>query len=147
MTEQTEPTREAVLAAASEIVQAFAATDGERYFATFAPEATFVFHTEPERLAGRATYERLWADWVEGGWHVVSCASSDPLVQVFPGGALGNALKVPETCGTCHANQQRLYGESVHAELLRSNAPAAPHCVSCHTAHSIRAMGSKRTRP
>ncbi len=88
MTEQTEPTREAVLTAASEIVQAFAATDGERYFATFAPEATFVFHTEPERLADRATYERLWASWVDGGWHVVSCTSSDQLVQPFPGGAV-----------------------------------------------------------
>jgi hypothetical protein len=49
-----------------------------------------------------------------------------------------HALNVPATCGTCHANQQRLYGDSVHAALLRSGAPSAPHCASCHTAHSIR---------
>ena len=88
MTHHTEPSREAVLAAASAIVDAFAATDGERYFATFAPDATFVFHTEPERLPDRAAYERLWAGWVAGGWRVVSCTSSDPLVQSFPGGAV-----------------------------------------------------------
>ena len=88
MTDQTEPNREDVLAAASDIVDAFAATDGERYFAAFAPDASFLFHTEPERLADRAAYERLWASWVDGGWRVVSCTSSDPLVQTFPGGAV-----------------------------------------------------------
>lgn len=88
MTDPTEPSREAVLAAASDIVDAFAATDGDRYFATFSPDATFVFHTEPERLGDRAAYERLWAGWVDGGWRVVSCVSSDQLVQTFPGGAV-----------------------------------------------------------
>jgi len=88
MTHHTEPSREAVLAAASEIIDAFAATDGDRYFATFAPDATFVFHTEPDRLPDRAAYERLWAGWIAGGWRVVSCTSSDPLVQTFPGGAV-----------------------------------------------------------
>jgi ketosteroid isomerase-like protein len=85
---QAEPGRQEVLDAAAVIVDAFAATDGERYFATFAPEATFVFHTEPERLADRAAYERIWAGWVAGGWRVLSCTSSDPLVQTFPGGAV-----------------------------------------------------------
>jgi ketosteroid isomerase-like protein len=88
MSETTEPTRENVLAAASAIVDAFAATDGERYFATFAPDATFVFHTEPARLGDRAAYERLWAEWVESGWRVRSCTSTDQLVQAFPGGAV-----------------------------------------------------------
>ena len=50
--------------------------------------------------------------------------------------------KVSATCGTCHANQQRLYGESIHAELLQRGAPAAPQCASCHSAHSIRVTAS-----
>lgn len=82
------PTRDEVEAAASAIVDAFAATDGPRYFATFAPDTTFIFHTEPARLQDRAAYERLWAEWVASGWRVVSCTSSDPAVQVFPGGAV-----------------------------------------------------------
>lgn len=88
MTEPTEPTRHDVLAAASAIVEAFAATDGDRYFATFAPDATFVFHTEPGRLTDRAAYERIWSDWLASGWRVVSCTSSDQYVQTFPGGAV-----------------------------------------------------------
>lgn len=90
MTEQTvrTPTEAEVLAAAADIVDAFQATDTERYFAGFAPEATFVFHPEPARLGSRKAYEDEWAGWIRDGWRVVSCESSDQLVQVFPGGAV-----------------------------------------------------------
>ena len=82
------PARDEVEAAASAIVEAFAATDAPRYFATFAPDATFVFHTEGERLDDRAAYERLWDEWVASGWRVASCTSTDRHVQPFPGGAV-----------------------------------------------------------
>lgn len=77
-----------VEAAAAAIVDAFAATDGERYFSAFADDASFVFHTEPSRLDSRAGYERLWRTWVESGWRVVSCDSSERLVQPLAGGAV-----------------------------------------------------------
>lgn len=82
------PDASAVEAAAAAIVAAFAATDGERYFSLFAPEATFVFHTEPDRLPDRAAYERLWSTWIDSGWRVVACRSTEPLVQVYPGAAI-----------------------------------------------------------
>lgn len=82
------PTEQETRDAASAIVQAFAATDGERYFAAFAEDASFVFHPEPARLDDRAAYETLWASWLADGWHVVSCASSEALVQTFAGGAV-----------------------------------------------------------
>jgi ketosteroid isomerase-like protein len=82
------PSEHDVLTAAAAIVDAFAATDGPRYFALFAPEATFIFHTEPARLEDRAAYERLWQEWVASGWSVTSCVSSAQRVQLFPGGAV-----------------------------------------------------------
>jgi ketosteroid isomerase-like protein len=88
MTEPRTPTVDEVEVAASAIVDAFAATDGPRYFATFAPDATFVFHTEGARLDDRGAYERLWAEWVASGWRVESCSSTDRKVQPFPGGAV-----------------------------------------------------------
>lgn len=88
MTEPRTPTVDEVEAAASAIVDAFTATDRDRYFATFAPDATFVFHTEGARLDERAAYERLWDEWVASGWRVVSCSSTDRKVQPFPGGAV-----------------------------------------------------------
>ncbi|OLP72234.1 DUF4440 domain-containing protein, partial [Salmonella enterica subsp. enterica serovar Javiana] len=77
-------TDQEVLAAADALVSAFASGDSAAYFACFAPEATFVFHTTPQRLGSRAEYEALWAQWVEeDGFAVVSCASSDQVVQVL----------------------------------------------------------------
>jgi ketosteroid isomerase-like protein len=81
-----EPTSEegAVLRAAADLVAAFGAHDTAAYFAAFAPEATFVFHTTPERLSDRAAYQRLWRRWEqEDGFHVHGCESRDGTVQVL----------------------------------------------------------------
>jgi ketosteroid isomerase-like protein len=83
-----EPHHDEVRRAAAEIVDAYAATETDAYFACFAPDATFCFHTEPARLDDRAAYERLWHDWVSHGWRVRSCVSTAQLVQTFPGGAV-----------------------------------------------------------
>ena len=77
-----------VLAAADAIISAFAATDTDAYFAGFAPEATFLFHTEPARLDSRDEYRQLWDGWVGGGWSVLSCDSTDRRVDTFAGGAV-----------------------------------------------------------
>lgn len=82
------PTEQEVLEAARAIVDAFAATDTARYFAGFAPDASFIFHAEEQRLESRAAYEKLWNGWVAEGWSVVSCGSTDRLVTAFAGGAV-----------------------------------------------------------
>ena len=131
MTDQTEPNREAVLAAASEIVDAFAATDGERYFSAFAPEASFLFHTERQRLPDRAAYERLWAGWVDGGWRVVSCTSSDPLVQTFPGGAVFSH-SVDTTVDTGESTESYRERETIVFRVEGATDAATPRLVAVH---------------
>lgn len=84
----TVPTEAEVLAAADAIIEAFAATDTDAYFAGFAEDASFIFHPEPARLDSRAEYEALWAGWIASGWRVTACGSTDRLVQPFPGGAV-----------------------------------------------------------
>lgn len=76
-------TEDDVLAATDQLVAAFAATDTDTYFACFAPEASFVFHPEASRFDDRATYERVWAGWLADGWRVISCESTERLVQVY----------------------------------------------------------------
>jgi ketosteroid isomerase-like protein len=76
-------TSDQVMTATDHLVDAFAATDTSAYFGCFSPDATFVFHPEPTRLNDRTAYEKLWASWVDDGWRVVSCTSSDRLVQTF----------------------------------------------------------------
>lgn len=82
------PTEQEVLRAAANIVEAFAATDTERYFDLFAEDATFVFHNEPAALGSRDDYAGLWKGWLADGWRVVSCRSSNRMVTTFPGGAV-----------------------------------------------------------
>ncbi|WP_435742087.1 YybH family protein [Nocardioides sp. SYSU DS0663] len=76
--------RSDVLAAAAALVEAFGRHDTEAYFAAFAPDATFLFHTHGEPLRSRAAYEQLWATWErEDGFRVLSCESTDQHVQLL----------------------------------------------------------------
>ena len=73
-----------VRAAADALVEAFAAHDPAAYFASFAPEASFVFYTAAERLPDRSAYERLWAKWErEDGFRVHGCTTTDADIRVF----------------------------------------------------------------
>lgn len=74
----------AVLAAAADLVAAFAGHDVDAYFDAFASDASFVFHTHPARLESRAEYEQLWRSWeADDGFRVLRCRSSHQRVQVF----------------------------------------------------------------
>jgi ketosteroid isomerase-like protein len=88
-------TSEQVHRATDVLVAAFAATDTSAYFDCFSTSATFVFHPERARLDDRATYEALWASWLADGWRVVSCTSSERLVQL-----LGDAAVLSHTVDT-----------------------------------------------
>jgi ketosteroid isomerase-like protein len=78
-----------ILAAATHLVDAFGRHDTADYFDCFAPEATFIFYTTPARLASRADYERLWADWErQDEFRVLSCESKGQAVQVLGDAAI-----------------------------------------------------------
>ncbi len=64
------------LAFAESLVEAFAASDAERYFAHFHPDATFLFHDTPALVANRAAYEAMWPS----GWPrpASRCSSASP---------------------------------------------------------------------
>ncbi|TFB91416.1 nuclear transport factor 2 family protein [Cryobacterium sp. HLT2-28] len=81
--EQTGPAAEA-LAAADAIIDDFGHHRRDAYFAGFAAEASFMFHTVPERLETRAAYEELWRDWEQtNGFRVLGCTSANRRLQLF----------------------------------------------------------------
>ena len=83
MTALDERTAEA-LAAVDRIVADFANHRRDAYFAGFAPDATFLFHTAPHRLESRVAYEQLWDDWErQNGFRVTACTSSNRRIQLF----------------------------------------------------------------
>jgi ketosteroid isomerase-like protein len=75
---------EAVLAAADACIEAFGRHDRDAYFASFAPAATFIFHTTPGVLGSRAAWEAEWDRLVaEEGFRVLGCTSRDRRVHVI----------------------------------------------------------------
>jgi ketosteroid isomerase-like protein len=70
--------------AVRELVSAFAEGRLDDYFACFAPDATFVFYTAPERLMSVDEYRALWDRWVaDDGFRVVACSTRATNVQRF----------------------------------------------------------------
>ncbi|MEC5189797.1 MULTISPECIES: cyclase family protein [unclassified Arthrobacter] len=69
--------------AADRLVAAFGACDTEAYFESFSPDATFIFHPEEKNPASRAEYRSLWEDWLESGWRVLECRSSEQNIQLL----------------------------------------------------------------
>ncbi len=75
---------EEVRVAAAALVADFGAGRVEDYFARLATDATFVFHTSPERLGSRDAYRALWGRWErEDGFRVLECRSTGQRVQVL----------------------------------------------------------------
>jgi cytochrome b subunit of formate dehydrogenase len=44
---------------------------------------------------------------------------------------------IPKTCGACHADEVKVYLESIHGTAMRQGATKAPVCTDCHGEHSI----------
>jgi ketosteroid isomerase-like protein len=72
-----------VLEVAGELVARFGAHDVDAYFAAFAHDASFIFHSTPEILYSRAAYEELWHIWeTRDKFRVLGCRSTEPRVSV-----------------------------------------------------------------
>jgi ketosteroid isomerase-like protein len=82
MSDQTQD-REAVRAAADYLIERFGAFDRDAYFACFAPEATFMFHTTDRLLGSCAEYQDEWSAWIDSGFSVLACTSHDQRID-FP---------------------------------------------------------------
>ena len=72
-----------VAGAGEALVASFAAHDRDAYFAAFAPDSTFVFHTSAQRFGSREDYEQEWARWEADGFHVASCESIDRRIDLI----------------------------------------------------------------
>ncbi len=71
----TDTRHDAVQHAAQALIDAFASNNTDAYFAAFAEDATFLFHTLPAPLLSRAAYRDVWAGWQADGFAVLGCQS------------------------------------------------------------------------
>ncbi|OCX19629.1 YybH family protein [Pseudomonas graminis] len=71
----TDTRHDAVQHEAQALIDAFASNNTDAYFAAFAEDATFLFHTLPAPLLSRAAYRDVWAGWQADGFAVLGCQS------------------------------------------------------------------------
>lgn len=106
--------RPAVMAAASALLDAFAAGDLEGYFGAFAPDATFIFHSVPTPLRSVAEYRAAWQEWVAAlDLKILACTSDRQAIDIVaPDVALfTHAVRV--TASTRDGIQQRRERETI----------------------------------
>ena len=65
------------------------------------------------------------------GSHAI-LAARDPASRI-------NRWRVPETCGSCHAETRATYADSVHGQAVARGVEDAPVCTDCHGEHAILA--------
>jgi ketosteroid isomerase-like protein len=78
----TDTCHDAVLHAAKTLIDAFASNDTDAYFAAFAENATFLFHTLPAPLLSRAAYRDVWAGWQADGFAVLGFQSRNAHISL-----------------------------------------------------------------
>ena len=118
-----------VLAAADELVDAFAQGRTDAYFAAFAPDATFVFHTTARRLGSVDEYREQWRAWeADDGFRVLACASSDRLVQLL-GDEAAIFVHAVETRIATRAGEQTLHE---HETIVFRRDAAAGRWLAVH---------------
>lgn len=88
-------------AAADRLVAAFAAHDVADYFASFAPDATFLFHSAPRLMRSKAEYEAEWTSWEADGFRVLACETLDRRIDMI----------TPDVAVMTHCVRTRLAGE------------------------------------
>lgn len=74
--------------AAQAIVRAFRDNDEEAYFAGFADDCSFAFHTDPAPLVGAEAWRSAWRELQATGWRVVDCRTLWDHVQAVGDGGV-----------------------------------------------------------
>jgi cytochrome b subunit of formate dehydrogenase len=73
------------------------------------------------------------------------CHESHGIYAIRDARSKMNHWNVPATCGACHADIARTYGESVHGQAVARSLRDAPVCTDCHGEHLILAPGEPQS--
>lgn len=77
-----------IRSAAQSIVHAFRDNDEDAYFAGFADDCSFAFHTDPAPLLGAEAWRTAWRELQASGWRVTECRTLWDHVQAVGDGGV-----------------------------------------------------------
>ena len=69
--------------------------------------------------------------------HADATLENHPPVKKEIASVRENSLAMQKVCSSCHADQFKDHGGSIHAALLREGNPVAPVCTDCHNPHAV----------
>ncbi len=75
-----------------------------------------------------------------GNSKAANCVDCHQSHRILPGREESSSvakLNIPGTCGKCHVDIAREYGESIHGTALAKGNIDAPACTDCHGEHNI----------
>jgi cytochrome b subunit of formate dehydrogenase len=75
-----------------------------------------------------------------------TCHSSHNILRANDPKSTVNRQSIPKTCGACHAEEAKVYLESIHGTAMRNGATKAPVCTDCHGEHSISGAQDPNSR-
>ncbi|HVI10987.1 MAG TPA: cytochrome b/b6 domain-containing protein, partial [Candidatus Binatia bacterium] len=76
----------------------------------------------------------------QGDGAVATCSDCHGSHEILPAQDARSKINhwnLPATCGQCHAEIAKTYGESVHGQAIKAGVAAAPVCSDCHGEHLI----------
>ncbi len=76
----------------------------------------------------------------------VSCHGSHDMQKGSDPKSFVNRANIPATCGKCHAEIAKTYGQSVHGIAVRKGNSDSPVCTTCHGEHTILGPSDPRSR-
>ena len=74
----------------------------------------------------------------ENGATCIDCHGSHDLFRSGDPRSRIHHSTIPATCGRCHGEISKVYGESIHGRAVAFGNTDAPDCVDCHGEHEIR---------
>jgi cytochrome b subunit of formate dehydrogenase len=113
------------------------------------PETCGGCHADP-RMAERAEFRRiqpidayrasvhaLAIDNGDGGATCSSCHGAHEILPATDPGSSVARLRVPDTCGQCHAEIASAFEASIHGLAAAGGVSDSPMCTDCHGEHRI----------
>ena len=110
------------------------ACHGQRFVMEASGHSAETFYSYQQSVHGRAVAagsEKAAVCTDCHGSHDIRTAN-DPKSPIFK-------FNVPNTCGQCHGNVEKVYAQSIHGTAIVHGNWQAPVCTDCHGIHSIKA--------
>ena len=97
-------------------------------------------HEKPEASFNASVHGAARKGGNSGAAGCVECHGSHEIVPFASSSSPVNRANIGATCGTCHADVQKEFQDSIHGQAIAKGFQDAPTCTDCHGDHRIESL-------